>query len=70
MNFVYLECSSGYYGFDCIERCSYCINNEACEHVSGFCPRGCMDGYNGRHCNICKIKRSSKNDEHFFGDIQ
>lgn len=28
------------------------MNNEACDHVIGFCPRGCMDGYIGRHCNI------------------
>lgn len=56
LNFVYVECSSGYFGLGCNKRCiGHCMNNEACDHVSGFCLRGCMDGYIGQHCNICKI---------------
>lgn len=56
LNFVYVECSSGYFGLGCNKRCiGHCINNKACDHVSGFCLQGCMDGYIGRHCNICKI---------------
>lgn len=68
MTFVYVECSPGYFGLDCIERCSgHCIYNERCDHVSGFCPRGCIDGHIGRHCNICKIwKRNCRQNLNKF----
>lgn len=53
---VYVECSPGYFGLDCNKLCSgHYINNGPYDYVSGFCPRGCMDGYIGGHCNICKI---------------
>lgn len=56
LNFVYVECSPGHFGLHCKEICSgHCINNELCDHVYGLCTRGCMDGYIGGHCNICKI---------------
>lgn len=50
-----LVCLSGYYGTDCSERCSSrCINDGACDHVSGVCSDGCKDGYTGKYCNNCK----------------
>lgn len=56
LTFVHVECISRYFGLDCKERCiGHCINNKRCDHVSRFCPRGCMNGYIRGHCNICKI---------------
>lgn len=56
LTFVYVVCSPGHFGLHCKEICSgHCINNELCDHVNGLCTRGCMDGYIGGHCNICKI---------------
>lgn len=41
---------------NCSKRCSgHCINNEPCDHVSGVCSSGCQDGFDGTHCNHCKI---------------
>lgn len=53
--FLRIGCSHGYFGMSCKEQCSeHCINNDPCDHVSGICPNGCQDGYNGSHCNKCK----------------
>lgn len=54
--FLLKECPSGYFGMNCIEKCSeHCINKATCDHVSGMCPSGCQDGFVGTHCNKCKI---------------
>lgn len=53
--FADVECYSGYFGLDCRNHCrGYCMNNKPCDHVSGFCLMGCIDGYTGDHCNIGK----------------
>lgn len=50
-----IECTPGYFGRDCQERCSgHCKNNESCDHVIGVCPGGCQDGYMDEYCNSCK----------------
>lgn len=49
----------GFFGDKCKNSCSrYCFNNETCDHVSGVCPRGCMDGYIGARCDNCKTYRA------------
>lgn len=53
---IFSECLSGHFGVDCSKSCSgHCMNNEPCDHITGVCPRGCQDGYNGTFCNACKI---------------
>lgn len=53
--FFSVECSLGFFGVKCKENCSrYCFNNESCDHISGVCKQGCIDGYTGTHCNQCK----------------
>lgn len=50
-----IVCSPGYFGIDCIERCSsHCVTNQYCEHVSGVFFDGCQDGYIGTHCDESK----------------
>lgn len=42
---------------NCSERCSgHCIDNKTCDHVSGECSDGCLDGYIGIFCNDSKIQ--------------
>lgn len=43
IKFIYnLECLLGYFGVDCRESCSgYCINDELCNYISGYCFSGC-----------------------------
>lgn len=54
--FVFTECSSGFFGINCKELCSgYCKNSGPCDHVSGVCPNGCQDGYDGTFCIDCKL---------------
>lgn len=56
--FIFVECSLGFFGDKCKNKCSrYCLNNDSCDHISGVCPRGCIDGYNGSRCNKCKTYR-------------
>ncbi|CAG2224434.1 unnamed protein product [Mytilus edulis] len=42
------ECSSGYYGAGCLQRCG-CLENQHCHHVTGDCQ--CEAGKKGLHCN-------------------
>lgn len=52
---LYVECTLGYFGFNCKESCSrHCKNKEPCDHISGVCRKGCQDGFIGAHCNTCK----------------
>lgn len=49
------ECTPGFFGLDCSERCSgNCENNKPCDHISGVCPGGCQDSYIDEYCNSCK----------------
>lgn len=58
--FLKSECSLGYFGVNCRERCSgHCLNDKPCDHVSGICTIGCQDGFIGEHCNKCKKPTSS-----------
>lgn len=53
--FFSVECKSGYFGMGCKDVCSsHFFNNEPCDHVSGMCPYGCRDGYEGTYCQNCK----------------
>lgn len=50
-----IECPPGYFGMNCMERCSgHCIYNAPCDHVSGVCPSGCQEGYILAFCNNSK----------------
>lgn len=53
---MFLDCPHGYYGVGCRGICSgHCMREEPCDHVSGECSNGCLDGFTGERCNICKI---------------
>lgn len=53
--FFSIDCELGYFGMGCKEVCSsHCLNNDPCDHVSGMCPNGCQDGYNGSNCQNSK----------------
>lgn len=55
MNLFTIDCPPGQFGLDCKNRCSeQCMNKEPCDHVSGYCKSGCLDGFIGTHCNNCK----------------
>ena len=48
-----IECHNGTYGKDCKEQCGYC-DYGTCDHVTGECPNGCIDGFIGRFCTESK----------------
>lgn len=50
--FPHLDCSEGFYGDECENKCGYCINSTKCHHVNGTCMDGCEPGYKGEYCNI------------------
>ena len=40
------------YGPGCSVPCGNCLysQGEQCHHVTGQCPRGCLEGYSGEKC--------------------
>lgn len=53
-HFYVLECSTGFYGEQCGSKCDHCLNDTACDHITGYCLKGCEPGYQGINCTIGK----------------
>lgn len=41
---------SGYYGENCTNICTNCLNNKTCNNVNGNCTDGCSEGFKGDAC--------------------
>lgn len=53
--FFFVGCKNGMYGINCKYCCSgYCLNNDMCNFIIGFCNNGCFIGYFGEMCNESK----------------
>lgn len=50
ISYIMLECSYGYYGERCSNKCGQCLNSTACHHVTGTCVNGCEPGYKAPNC--------------------
>ncbi|XP_076448634.1 uncharacterized protein LOC143285262 [Babylonia areolata] len=48
------ECPRYLYGQDCGQHCGHCKNDDVCNVVTGNCPDGCDDGYDGLRCDTCE----------------
>jgi hypothetical protein len=48
---TFSECSTGIYGVNCESRCGTCVNR-ICDRFDGRCKYGCIEGFNGDHCNL------------------
>ncbi|XP_062593830.1 scavenger receptor class F member 1-like [Saccostrea cucullata] len=53
-------CKDGYYGHNCEKTCGKCKIGTICQKITGICPRGCQNHWNGSKCDVCE------ND--FYGD--
>lgn len=52
-NLCYVECPPGSFGTNCSGKCKgFC--RDPCNHISGICDNGCLDGWLGPHCDQCK----------------
>lgn len=51
MHFV--VCGNNTYGTNCSMTCGNCsyLYGEQCHHVTGYCPRGCILGFQGVRCD-------------------
>ena len=49
-------CSPHYYGIDCNTPCGQCRGDDVCNNVTGHCPHGCKQYWNGTKCDGKKIK--------------
>lgn len=47
---MFLECSTGLFGYDCLEKCGDCFNLGKCNHINGSCLNGCSQGFKGELC--------------------
>nr|XP_022306629.1 uncharacterized protein LOC111113003 isoform X3 [Crassostrea virginica] len=49
-------CNNSTYGPNCSMTCGNCLYlyGEQCHHVTGQCPRGCIDGFTGARCLLLK----------------
>lgn len=48
----FLECPSGYYGYNCVNQCSeHCSISFNCDRVTGRCNGGCTSGWAGDTCD-------------------
>lgn len=52
-NLCYTECPPGSFGLNCFTTCrGYC--RDTCNHISGICDNGCLDGWFGQYCDQSK----------------
>ena len=47
---MFIECSLGSYGENCMETCGNCLFGQFCDIASGQCPSGCEAGWGGLVC--------------------
>ncbi|RUS78103.1 hypothetical protein EGW08_014147 [Elysia chlorotica] len=55
-----VECPDGFYGGGCSktcnENCREAVNVKLCDHRTGACLSGCVEGYQGSSCDeVCKV---------------
>lgn len=50
-----LECELYKYGFDCVIQCGYCKGGGFCFMDMGNCFGGCIYGWIGDCCDICRL---------------
>lgn len=49
-------CRGGRYGIKCSYQCSgHCKDGATCNHVTGYCDKGCDAGWKGNFCNEGEI---------------
>lgn len=46
-----LVCKGGFYGLKCSESCGNCKAGAFCNKMTGACPDGCKDHWNGTKCD-------------------
>lgn len=55
LTYVYLffnaACPKGSYGSECKKCVGHCKDNKACNHSTGLCDNGCLDGWKGINCD-------------------
>lgn len=57
--FLITVCQSGYYGKDCMGRCSVnCYDTSICDRFTGLCTEGCKHGWTGNMCDKRILKES------------
>ncbi|XP_061170375.1 uncharacterized protein LOC133179698 [Saccostrea echinata] len=47
-------CNIGYYGQNCEHMCGKCKPGTYCNNITGICPNGCQNRWNGLKCDVCK----------------
>ena len=55
-----VECTTGYYGVTCLNRCGHCFGLDVCFHTNGSCPGKCCDGFRGEKCTDRELYIFSK----------
>ncbi|XP_062573681.1 platelet endothelial aggregation receptor 1-like, partial [Saccostrea cucullata] len=51
--FCDIECTHETFGLNCRHNCSgHCLEGISCNHVTGYCDKGCASGWTGKYCEI------------------
>lgn len=57
--FRLLVCSKGYFGKNCLRKCSPYCKPDTCQHTDGWC--NCSSGWTGDNCTKCNYQWSLRN---------
>lgn len=61
MLFKKTECTNGWYGANCSQRCSgHCRDDTICNHVTGLCDKDVMLG--GQGLSVTKVRKPPEKD--------
>lgn len=52
-------CKPGFFGENCAHACGHCLNEQACDPVSGVCENGCEPGWEGLFCTQGNLVQQS-----------
>ncbi|XP_056013740.1 uncharacterized protein LOC125677597 [Ostrea edulis] len=51
------NCKSGFYGRNCKKRCGHCKFGTHCNDITGICPEGCQDTWEGPPCSDAGLSK-------------
>lgn len=64
--FLRIDCTVGFHGEDCNEKCGQCVDGMPCNVSSGVCPLGCKNYWVGPMCT----GKYKYNDQYVYQQVK